>query len=171
MTYKTEALTSKHDRKGFDCGAASLTRYFQQQASQDQKRKVAVCFVFCESDRVLGYYTLSSATVDLSRLPLALQKKLPKYPRLPATLMGRLAVDKSARGRRLGETLLFDAMFRALDASESVASFAFLIDALELDPDPLPFYEQYGFERLEPSARTLYVPMKTIAKLPRFESD
>ena len=115
----------------------------------------------------MGYYTLSSASVGLEKLPANLQKKLPRYPQIPATLMGRLAIDLSARGRRLGETLLFDAMFRALDASQTVASFALLVDALDVEPDPLPFYEQYGFERLDSGSRSLYVPMKTIAKLPR----
>lgn len=114
MSYKTEALTSRHDRTGFDCGIPPLTTYLQRQANQDQKRRVSACFVFYESANVLGYYTLSASTVGLERLPLRIQKKLPRYPRVPATLMGRLAVDLSARGRRLGETLLFDAMFRAL---------------------------------------------------------
>lgn len=168
MIYKTEALSSQHNRKQFDCGVASLTRYFQQQASQDQKRKVAACFVFCESEKILGYYTLSSASVGLDKLPANLQKKLPRYPFVPTTLMGRLAIDRTARGRRLGETLLFDAMFRALDASQAVASFALLVDALDIEPDPLPFYEQYGFQRLDSDSRTLYIPMKTIGKLPRF---
>jgi predicted GNAT family N-acyltransferase len=167
LNYKTEVLSSKHNRKQFDCGVASLTRYLQNQASQDQKRKVAACFVLSESEKVLGYYTLSSASVGLEKLPSDLQKKLPRYPQIPATLMGRLAIDQSARGRRLGEKLLFDAMFRALDASQAVASFAVLVDALDIEPDPLPFYEQYGFERLDSGSRTLYVPMKTIAKLPR----
>ena len=133
MTYKTEALSSKHNRKQFDCGVASLTRYFQNQASQDQKRKVAACFVLSESEKVLGYYTLSSASVGLDKLPSKLQKKLPRYPQIPATLMGRLAIDQSARGRRHGEMLLFDAMFRALDASRTVASFALLVDALDVE--------------------------------------
>lgn len=167
MTYKTHPLRPHHNKRDFDCGISSLNRYLQRQASQDQKRKVAACFVFCENDNVLGYYTLSAATVGLELLPPELQKRLPRYPRIPATLLGRLALSVSAQGKRLGETLLFDAMFRALDAGESVASFALLVDVLEIDPDPIPFYEQYGFTRLSDGSRTLYLPMMTIEKLPR----
>jgi hypothetical protein len=58
-------------------------------------------------------------------------------------------------------------LFRALDASLAVASFAVMVDALEVQPDPLPFYELYGFARLAPDSRTLFVPMATVAKLPR----
>jgi predicted N-acetyltransferase YhbS len=144
-----------------------MNRYLQKQAGQDQKRRAAACFVFCEEGKVLGYYTLSSATLGLDELPESWQRKLPKYPRVPATLMGRLAIDTTTRGRRLGEALLFDGLFRALDASLTVASFAVMVDALEIEPDPLPFYEQYGFTKLEPNSRTLFVPMSTVAKLPR----
>lgn len=170
MPYLTEALSSQHARDNFDCGVGSLNRYLQKQASQDQKRRSAACFVYCEQGIVRAYYTLSSASVGLEELPESWQRKLPKYPRVPTTLMGRLALDRTTRGRRLGEALLFDGLFRALDASLTVASFAVMVDALEADPDPLPFYEQYGFTRLEPNSRTLMVPMSTIAKLPRKSS-
>jgi len=167
LTYKTEALSSQHDRSDFDCGVASLNKYLKTQAKQDQKRRVSACFVFCEEQSVLAYYTLSSASVGLDELPAKIQKKLPRYPRVPATLMGRLAVDRTARGRRLGERLLFDGLFRALDASQAVASHAVLLDALDVDPDPIPFYEQYGFQRMSEGSRTLFLPMATIVKVPR----
>ncbi len=167
FTYRTEPLSPQHDRDEFDCGVAVLNHYLQRVASQDQKRRSAVPFVFAEGQRILGFYTLSSTSVNLESLPESSRKKLPRYPLVPATLIGRLAVDRSARGKRLGERLLMDAMYRALDASSTVASFAVLVDALEIEPDPVTFYEQYGFVRLVSHPRSLYLPMATIAKLPR----
>ena len=41
-------------------------------------------------------------------------RKLPRYPLVPATLLGRLAVDRSYQGRGYGRFLLADALHRAL---------------------------------------------------------
>jgi hypothetical protein len=51
-----------------------------------------------------------------------LQKKLPRYPRLPATLLGRLARDERFPGT--GHLLLMDALARAHRQSAQVASLA-----------------------------------------------
>lgn len=78
---------------------------------------------------MLAYYTLSASTVDASELPDALTKKLPRYPQLPVTLLGRLAVDQSMKGRGMGEFLLMDALRRSLEAAASIAAMAVLVDA------------------------------------------
>jgi len=45
------------------------------------------------------FYTLSAFAVELADLPESMQKKLPRYPRLPATLLGRLAAHERFPGR------------------------------------------------------------------------
>lgn len=50
---------------------------------------------------VMGYYTLSSASIIRTPLPEKLTRKLPRYKDLPATLLGRLAVDKKYQGQRI----------------------------------------------------------------------
>ncbi len=169
MSIFVELLTKDHDRTQFDCGVSSLNTYLQRQASQDQSRKVASVFVSCfeSTSRVRGYYTLSSATISIDELSERQQKKLPRYPHVPATLVGRLAVDKQTRGQGLGSMLLLDALARAHRASEAVASYAVTVDVLEVEPDPLRFYEQYGFARVRSHPRQLYLPMATIDQLLR----
>ena len=105
------ALAKQHDRIQFACGHDSLDQYLKKQASQDIKRKVAGVFVLTEqNDNVVkGYYTLSASSLLLNDLPRSTQKKLPRYPSLPATLIGRLAVDKTVQGQKIGEQLLIDA--------------------------------------------------------------
>src|SRR3546814_10366549 len=66
------------------------------------------------SPNVLGFYTLSNTSIQAAELPGALVKKLPRYPVLPATLLGRLAVDAKGRGRGLGTELLVNALRRCL---------------------------------------------------------
>ena len=144
--------TSVHDRADFDCGEAPLNRYLREQASQDIKRKVAGCWVLVSRDNaksVLGFYTLSTEVVDMKELGDAdpdVAKRLPRYPRLGAVLLGRLAVAKTAQKQGLGELLLFDAMHRILNAQ---------IPAVLMVTDPknakaAAFYRKYGFKPLTP---------------------
>ncbi|MCT8353443.1 MULTISPECIES: hypothetical protein [Photorhabdus] len=67
------------------------------QVGQDVRRRVAACFVALHDHRVVGYYTLAAAGIQLTNLPTATIKKLPRYPTVPAVRMGRLAVDQAIR--------------------------------------------------------------------------
>ena len=88
-------------------------------------------------------------------------KRLPRYPAVPATLMGRLAVDRRHQRRRFGELLLFDAFSRALRSE--IASYAFVVDTK--DDQAAAFYARYRFLPLAQGGRRLFVPMAEIAKL------
>jgi predicted GNAT family N-acyltransferase len=116
-------------------------------------------------DRIAGYFTLSSASIPASHLPAetARKLKLPRYPYLPATLLGRLAVDLSFRGLRLGELLLMDALRRALATSSEVASQFVIVDAK--DGSTSEFYLRYGFLAFPETSRRLFLPMSTIEAL------
>ena len=109
--------------------------------------------------RVAGYYTLAAGSFDVSCLPAAVRKKLPKHP-IPTVHLGRLAVDVSFRGQRLGETLLFHALHAALDLSEKLGAFA--VDVWAIDADAQAFYAKYGFISLEDNPLHLYLAMKTV---------
>ena len=110
-----EALSRRHKRDNFDCGIDALDRYLKKQANQDIRRRIAASFVaVTEKNVIVGYYTLSAFSINLPGLPADQIKKLPRYPVVPATLLGRLAVDLGYRGRRLGEFLLMDALARSL---------------------------------------------------------
>ena len=125
-------------------------------------RRVASCFVIVASDGpVVGYYTLAAMSVALAELPVVLSKRLPKYPAIPATLMGRLAIDRRHHGQGLGELLLFDAFSRTLKSE--IASFAFVVDAK--DDQAIAFYERYRFIRLTAAGRRLSLPVAEIAAL------
>ena len=47
--FRLEPLRAEHDRKLFRCGEEILDRYFQTQATQDIRRRVANCFVAVEA--------------------------------------------------------------------------------------------------------------------------
>ncbi len=133
------------DRSGFACGSAALDRYFQTQATQDMRRRIAACYIAVEreTDVIAGFYTLSAADIPLTDLPPDMVKRLPRYPTLPAARLGRLAVDTRFKGRGLGGALLADAVLRA--AASEVAVFAMVVDAKDAGAEA--FYRHHGFER------------------------
>lgn len=103
------------------------------------------------------------AAVKLTDLPKHTAQKLPRYPLVPATLLGRLAVSPKYRGKGLGERLLMDALKRSLAASRVVGSAAVIVDAK--DSSGVRFYERYGFKLLPEQDLRLFIAMKTIAML------
>lgn len=141
-----------------------LDNYLKKQASQDVAKHVAVCFVLTPDGKsVAGYYTLSQYSVDLVKLPEETAKKLPEYPEVPATLLGRLAVSERFRGQKLGEFLLLDALYRCLQQSKQVASDAVVVDAK--DEPAKSFYEHFEFVALPDIPNRLFLPMKMIEDL------
>jgi GNAT superfamily N-acetyltransferase len=164
MSYLTIALDSSHDKKDFVCGKELLDNYLHTQAKQDVKRKLSACFVLSEGKVVKGYYTLSSTTIQRELLPQEIIKKLPpSYKDLPATLLGRLAVDSRYHGQGLGELLLIDALKRSYDTSvTSIGSMAIVVDPI--DEDAVKFYKKYGFILL-PDSGKMFISMDTVADL------
>jgi len=149
----------------FHCGSEALDRYLKQQARQDADKRVAAPFVAVRSPdtRVLGYYTLSASVLTLTDLPDGLARKLPRYPQLPVTLLGRLAVDQSTKGQGLGEHLLLDALQRSLTHADQIAAMAVVVDAK--DESAAAFYRHYGFLNLHAQQSRLFVPMRLVAQL------
>ena len=157
--FRIEPLSGAHDRSQFVSGSEALDRYFQTQASQDIKRRIATCFVAVEekSREVVGYYTLTATSVALSAFSPEIVKKLPRYPVVPAVLLGRLAVTRRHQGRGLGGVLLVDALKRTSRAELGV--FAMVVDAK--DEAAQRFYEHHGFTLLPGDQRRLCLPIAT----------
>jgi predicted GNAT family N-acyltransferase len=160
-----EPLGRQHERTAFRCGAETLDRYLKQQARQDADKRVAAPFVAVNrpDPRVLGYYTLSASVLTLAELPDELVRKLPRYPQLPVTLLGRLAVDQSTKGQGLGGHLLLDALHRSLTHADQIAAMAVVVDAK--DESAAAFYRHFGFLTLQAQPRRLFVPMRLVAQL------
>lgn len=166
MSYITVPLdVSKHDRSTFHCGKGLLDTYFQKQASQDVKRNLSACFVLIDknSDKIAGYYTLSSNSIPQYQVPEYFKKKLPpSYLSIPTILLGRLAINLTYQGKGFGQLLLVDALKRCFDTSESIGAYAVVVDPL--DNEAAQFYAKYGFIKL-PDSGKLFLPITTIKAL------
>lgn len=164
LRYRVEPLSEKHERAAFSCGVEALDSYLQKQAGQDIAKKAAAVFVLTPDGRTIaGFYTLSAHTVALSDLPAATARKLPRYPHVPATLLGRLAVSASFRGQRIGQLLLLDAFKRVLRSTREIASAVIVVDAK--DERAREFYLHHDFIPLPSHPNRLFYPLKTIEKL------
>ena len=155
--YRVEPLGS-HDRTLFSCGKPPLDTYLRTQVGQDRKRDLTRCYVLvsdAEPQRILGYYTLSSAAVTSSVLPQG--HRLP-YTEVPCLLLGRLARDESVRGTGLGRGLLLHVLSETARLADEVGIFALLVDAL--DEEAAGYYRSWDFSALEGSR--LFLTVKDI---------
>jgi GNAT superfamily N-acetyltransferase len=162
-SWLVEQLQSSHDRGAFSCGHVILDQYLKGQASQDVRRRVAAAFVLVDANQrrtILGYYTLSAFGIVLRDLPQDIIKRLPSYPIVPGTLLGRLAIDQFYQGRGLGEFLLMDALKRAYKQSEQIAAMAVVVDAI--DDQAGRFYQHFGFLPFPDKPGRFFLTMKTI---------
>ena len=154
----SEAL-AKHDRSAFTSGNERIDGYFRQTVSQDVKRGYAACYVLVEkaSAKIAGFYTLSSHSIPLTELAADVTRKLPRYPSVPAVLIGWLGRDVSFRGQRAGAMLLADAITRL--AAAPIGVHAICADAI--DDAAAAFYREHQFQPFVSRPHTLYLPMKT----------
>ena len=149
----------RHDRAGFDCGVEPLNRYLRSLAAQHRTKGIATTFVLVDTDRpatILGYYSLSAASLAFERLADADGRGLPAYP-IPAVRIGRLAASQAHRGQRLGELLLQNAIKRTLAARHTLGVYAVLVEAK--DAAAAAFYRRYGFRLCDEHTRQLYLPL------------
>jgi len=159
---RIELLGAQHGRTGFVCGKDALDNYFQRQITQDARRHLATPFVMIMPDGAVGgFYTLSSTALRLHELPEDIAKRLPRYPLVPATLIGRLALDRRYHGQGWGSFLLLDALLRC--TTSNIASFAIVVDAI--DDDARELYLQASFLPLPDSPYRLFRRMSDIEAL------
>lgn len=165
MNLTITLLNKQHNRKAFDCGTASLNQYLYRYANQDIKRRVSRVFIASPStapEQVVGYYSLSAGSLDVKDMPETQRRRLPKYP-IPIAMLGRLAISKDYQRQGLGATLLVDALQRVAQASQVIAVYALVVDAL--NEQASDFYHKFGFTPFPEQPLKLFLPMDSIVTL------
>lgn len=148
-----------HDRENFSCGVAPLDRYLRELATQHRRKGLSVTYVLADEvnpRHIFGYYSVSTAALQLEALSDTDRRKLPAYP-IPAIRVGRLAVSVDSRGKRFGELLLQNAIKRAITAAEDIGIYAVVVDAK--DDTAARFYKKYGFRPCTGSELQWYLPL------------
>jgi GNAT superfamily N-acetyltransferase len=107
---------------------------------------------------IIGYYTIANGAVRFDTVP----EKLPRYP-IPVAHLGRLAVDKQAKGQGVGAFLLLGALRRIAQVADQLGIYA--VEVYALNESAKQFYLKYGFTPLNDDPLPLYLSMKKIRKL------
>jgi GNAT superfamily N-acetyltransferase len=163
LVWEESPLTKHHDRTAFDCGEPNLNIYLSRYARQNHDSGGAKCFLATSSEmpaRILGFYTLSPASIEFNRTPALTKKGLARYD-VPVFRLGRLAVDRSVQGRGLGGALLLRAADRCMRAAREVGGVALLIDAK--NERVAQWYQTYGAVALVDTPLSLVLPFAIAA--------
>ncbi len=155
LLWEESPLGKNPDRNAFDCGEDDLNTYLKRYARQNHESGGAKCFVATPREqpaRILGFYTLSPASLEFARVPAVVTRGLGRYE-VPVYRLGRLAVDRSVQGRGLGGRLLLRAAERCMIVAQQAGGVALLIDAK--NDVVAEWYESYGAVRLLDAPRAL----------------
>lgn len=166
MKFLIEPFHKKtHNRSNFNCSNSDLNDYLKELISQDISRDGTQAYIIRESDydRILGFYTLSATSILIDEINPAHLKKLARYKTLPGILVGRLAVDTSMQGQKIGEKLLIDALERSLNLSKQLGISAVIVEAKTVNA--AKFYKRYEFLEFASLSTKLYLPLNTIKQL------
>lgn len=170
LSWEESPLGKTDDRNAFDCGEDELDNYLKRYARQNHESGGAKCFVATprnEPARILGFYTLSPASVEFARTPAVATRGLGRYE-VPVFRLGRLAVDRSVHRRGLGGSLLLRAAERCMIVAQQVGGVALLIDAK--NAAVAEWYEGYGAIRLLDAPHSLLLPFAVAVKALKQES-
>jgi GNAT superfamily N-acetyltransferase len=161
LDWREAAVGKGQDRAAFDCSEPALNDYLRNHARQNHDRGVSKTFVALapgDAKTVLGYYSLSPASVDFKSLPEAARRGAGRYD-VSGFRLGRLAVALSEQGKGLGGQLLLSAARRCISASAEVGGTFLFIDAKS--PRAAAWYAGYGAVPLIDTPLSLVLPLAT----------
>ena len=157
-----EPISKTQDRESFDCGDIALNDYLRRHARKSHVQCGAKTFLAISdagSNTILGFYSVSPASIAYERTPELVKRGLARYD-VPVFRLARLAVDQSVQGCGLGGQLLLAAGRRCLMAASQVGGVALLIDAK--NTRAAQWYTGYGAVPLLDAPLSLLLPFKTI---------
>ena len=142
----------------FDCGIRELNEYLLKYAKQNHLRNIGKTFVLIDQNKALGYYTLSSASIEFEAFDNLESSSLPKYP-IPCIRIVRLAVSLEKQNKSFGSFLLKDAFMKICEVSKTIGFYLIIVDAKNTSKS---FYEQFGFKRYSKAKFSYFIILKTV---------
>ena len=153
------------DRAAFSCGVEPLDEYFTgENIQRDVESGVTTAYVYHDdaSNRIVGYYTLSNFVVLRANLSGSLSKKM-RYQAVPATLIGRLAIQHDLRKQGIGRALLMRALIKAHALSQQSASRVVVVDTIS--DDARRWYVKNGFAKLNNEDEQFFFDLRRVPAL------
>jgi hypothetical protein len=103
-----EPINKKHDRDAFDCGEEALNEFFRRYARKSHELGGAKTFLAIDGadhKTILGFYSLSPASVGYARTPEIVKRGLARHD-VPGFRLARLAVDRLLAAAEVGGVVL-----------------------------------------------------------------
>ena len=156
----SERLRSDHRLGDFDSGKPGLDDWLRRSAEQAQAMRTAQTFVWHAGDAVVvAYFSLAAHLVSREDIPKRVGRGSPAS--IPAILLARLALHRKLQGQKLGGELLWDALARAVTASDTAAARLVVVDAI--DDHAARFYTHHGFTAIPGDHHRLVQKMSDVA--------
>ena len=162
LAWHEEPIAKSHERNSFDCGNAALNEFLRRHARKSHVQGSAKTFLAMDNadgKTLLGYYSVSPASVAYARAPSVITRGLARHD-VPVFRLARLAVRCSVQGQGLGGQLLLAAGRRCLLVAAQAGGVALLIDAK--DDRAAQWYVRYGALPLLDAPLSLLLPFETI---------
>ncbi len=147
-----------HSTSGFDCGNAVLNAFLLKNASSYEKIGASKTYVLLQGDHVIGFHSISAATVEAKTIDI----RWPKHS-MPVVLLGRLAIDIQSHGQGYGRLLVADVFQKALSVSKLIGCTAIVTDTK--DQAAIEFYRKCGVKSFKGNESKLFISMKTVESL------
>ena len=157
-----EPINKTHDRDAFDCGDDALNEFLRRHARKSHELGGAKTFLAiddADNKTILGFYSLSPASVAYARTPEIVRRGLARHD-VPGFRLARLAVDRRVQRQGLGGQLLLAAGRRCLLASAEIGGIALVIDAK--NDRVAAWYASYGAVPLLDAPLSLLLPLATL---------
>ena len=150
-------LTEDYPIKPFDCEDEDLNDFLFNEAVSYQKELLATTFVMENDKQTLGYYSLLNDSLQLKEEMFASKSQFRKflrelmpYPKrhlktIPALKIGRLAIDKTFKGKGLGSVIMANIISKCIKMNEEQACRLITVDAYK---QAVSFYQKMGFKFL-----------------------
>jgi GNAT superfamily N-acetyltransferase len=151
-------LTFEHDLAPFDCGLAELNEWLKRRTLRNQEAGPSRTYVTTEANAVVGYYALAAGSIDVTAAPGRFRRNMPNP--IPIALLGRLAVDRTYQGKRLGRALVRDAAKRIIHAASALGIRGLIVQAIS--EEAKAFYVALGFDPSPLEPMTLMVTLEDL---------
>lgn len=151
-----ERITPAHKIDAFQSGVAALDEWLRRRALHNEHEGASRTYVVCAEDRVVGYFSLATGAVTGAEVPGRVRRNMPDP--IPVMILGRLAVDQTWQGRRLGQSLLSDAIRRTLAVADVAGIRAILVHAISVEAKR--FYQRHGFQECPDKPMTLVLMLR-----------
>ena len=144
-------LKENYPIKPFDCEDDDLNDFLFNKALLYQKELLATTFIVEDEERTLGYYSVLNDSLQLKEEDFPSKSKYKKFlshliphPKrhlksVPAVKIGRLAIDKTYKGKGLGRIFIRNISDDCIELNKKIACRLITVDAYK---GALTFYQK-----------------------------